>query len=239
MIATRILLILAVLFMPFNVFALNVVWDAGTSFAPCQASNVNSATCTVVIGAVSNPILVCDVVHYQVGTPGTITMSYNGASSTQVGSTQFSTNVYHAVFYQKAPGTGSHSLVVNSQNTISNGNYVHCSSWANADQTSPLDGSAQTGPSTATSITLTVSTTTANIIVGSVMGQNGRTFTATAPAWRVAGAFDSQATQASATTSSMTLTTTSDSLMGTAFGIKSFVATAASTPYQIINVFNE
>lgn len=223
-------IILATLLLPLQAFAANAVWDAGTTFAPCQSAIVNSATCTVVIGTVSNPVLICDVVHYQIGSPGTITMSYNGASSTQIGVTQFSTNVYYAIFYFTAPATGSHSLVVNSQNAISNGNYVHCASFSNTDQSSPLDGFIQTGPlAAAASITLTVTTSTANIIVGGVIGQNGRTFAATAPAWRIAGTFDSQATLASATTSSMTLTTTADNLLGTAFGINSFGTASAKS----------
>lgn len=233
------LLAIVVLLLPFEAFALDVVWDNATSFTAC----VSGASCnyTYVIGSVSNPFLYCDMVSYT-SDPGVTTMTYNGASMTQIGSTQNAgaLSVYYMVFYLKAPATGSHTLTITPTTPLTNGYYTHCASFANADQTSPLDGTTQVAFATAASITLTVSTTTANIIAGGVSSLNGRAFTATAPAWKIQGGFDSQASLASATTSSMTLTTSSDKIGGTAFGIKAFVAAGASvTPQQTINIFSD
>lgn len=220
-------IILATLLLPLQAFAANVVWDNGTSFTAC----VSGVSCnyTYVIGSVSNPFLWCDMVSYTTD-PGVTTMTYNGASMTQVGSTQNAgaLTVYYMVFYLKAPATGSHTLTITPTTPLTNGYYTHCESVANADQSSPLDGSTQVAFSTATSITLTVSTTTANIIVAGITSKDGRTFTATAPAWKIAGAFDSQATLGSATTSSATFTTSSDPIGGTAFGIKAAGGAAAA-----------
>lgn len=217
-------LFLITLLAPLQVFAA-VVYDNGGKWADCS---ISTATCTetFVIGSISNPFLYCDNISYGPD-PGTISMTYNGVSMTKVGSTITSgTAVYYAIFYLKAPATGSHSVV--STHSNNSPHYLHCASFSGADQSSPVDGTQTVNFSTATSLNFSVSTTTANIIVVGAASRDGRTFTATAPAWKIAGAFDSQATLGSATTSTASFTTSSDPLGGFAFGVKAVAAASTN-----------
>jgi len=108
----------------------------------------------------SLPFLIVGVVFY--ADPGSISASYNSVSMTQVGTLKQAAtgNARIALFYLKAPATGTNTVSVTTGNSVNM--WGASASYTGVDQTSPFDASNEDAPAGASSSADISVTTVAN-----------------------------------------------------------------------------
>lgn len=172
--------------------------------------------------------------------PGTVSMTYAGASMTQIGSTQHEAvgDAYGYSFYKAGASTGTNNLTTTTTNSLTNGFYDHAISYSGTHASAPVANVAQavTGNVGNTSIAVTITDTTNSWAVWLGLGSaRGRTYTAGANTTLRSSASDGQAyvfdsngvANSSPWTLNATITSGTEEKYNTAFELK--VAAAAST----------
>jgi len=170
--------------------------------------------------------------------PGVTTMTYAGASMTQIGSNQTLGGAYDTTFYIVGATAGANSVVTTTTNALANGFAFHCNSYTGVGGT---DGTSQHTTTLAAagndSVTMT-STIDQDFLVGTWSSGNGRTFALVAGTAIPAASNDSQGAIAyfgpvSIGSNTVTVSDSAgDSLMVNGIYFKPSVA--ASTPKAII-----
>lgn len=177
--------------------------------------------------------------------PGATTMTYNGASMTEIGSQQAASASWMDSYYATAPATGAHNIVITTTNNQTNGFYAHCASYDGVVQSSPVEGSSQSVSANTGNKSITTGTITTTDWAVAFLGSDlGRAYTAGAGTTQrttdaQGGVYDSNAAAGATTyTLNMTITSGTEASELTAFGIKPFVAaasTAATPPLTKVN----
>lgn len=170
----KIFLILIFFLLPHISFAAIAFGNAKNDLS-CNAAGGTSCTFSYTTSG-SNIALICNMVSYG-SNPGASTMTYAGASMTQIGSNQnFGGTVYEFAFYIINAASGVNNVVTNTTNNISNGFAFHCASYTGVGGT---DGTTQHTSSTVTTDSVTLTSTIINDwLIGTLSSGSGRTWNA-------------------------------------------------------------
>lgn len=171
---------------------MDIAFDSSNKYTAC----VTGTSCTYSFTNTAGNFIANGSTSYSVN-PGTVSMTWNGADMTQIGTPAVSTSTYGYLFYKANAETGTHNIVTNTSGSLTNGFYDHVLSYSGTHSVVPVANagtSAATGDVGNTSQAITVTTPASSWAVDFMLAcSNGRAYTAGANTTKRSGASDAQA----------------------------------------------
>lgn len=155
-----------------------IAYDSGNKYTAC----VTGTSCTYSFTNTAGNFVGNASIGWTTN-PGTVSMTYGGASMTKIGSTlhEATADAYVYTFYKANAATGTNNLTTTTTNSLTGGFYDHAISYSGTHASAPVANATQatTGNIGNTSIAVTIGDTSNSYAVWlGLGGGRGRAYTA-------------------------------------------------------------